>query len=207
MDDTKVVLRDKIKAHLLAQIQKGLLKVGHTINLAALARVLKVSVTPIREALSQLEESGIVKAIPNRGFIVPELSLKEAIDLYNTVAELEVLALGSSSFNDTLKKELRKLQLQLQQTETANARLLIRFQFHETLMKACDNSILKRVLSKLRSRIFFYEQLYINDSSFYETVDNQNEGVLRAIEEDNLPTAALILKMNWMTVLDYLKSN
>ena len=74
-------------------------------------------------------------------------------------------------------------------------------------MKACDNSILKRVLSKLRSRIFFYEQLYINDSSFYETVDNQNEGVLRAIEEDNLPTAALILKMNWMTVLDYLKSN
>ena len=207
MDDTKVVLRDKIKAHLLAQIQKGLLKVGHTINLAALARVLKVSVTPIREALSQLEESGIVKAIPNRGFIVPELSLKEAIDLYNTVAELEVLALGSSSFNDTLKKELRKLQLQLQQTETANARLLIRFQFHETLMKACDNSILKRVLSKLRSRIFFYEQLYINDSSFYETVDNQNEGILRAIEEDNLPTAALILKMNWMTVLDYLKSN
>ena len=207
MDDTKVVLRDKIKAHLLAQIQKGLLKVGHTINLAALARVLKVSVTPIREALSQLEESGIVKAIPNRGFIVPELSLKEAIDLYNTVAELEVLALGSSSFNDTLKKELRKLQLQLQQTETANTRLLIRFQFHETLMKACDNSILKRVLSKLRSRIFFYEQLYINDSSFYETVDNQNEGVLRAIEEDNLPTAALILKMNWMTVLDYLKSN
>ena len=187
--------------------QKGLLKVGHTINLAALARVLKVSVTPIREALSQLEESGIVKAIPNRGFIVPELSLKEAIDLYNTVAELEVLALGSSSFNDTLKKELRKLQLQLQQTETANTRLLIRFQFHETLMKACDNSILKRVLSKLRSRIFFYEQLYINDSSFYETVDNQNEGVLRAIEEDNLPTAALILKMNWMTVLDYLKSN
>ena len=207
MDDTKVVLRDKIKAHLLAQIQKGLLKVGHTINLAALARVLKVSVTPIREALSQLEESGIVKAIPNRGFIVPELSLKEAIDLYNTVAELEVLALGSSSFNDTLKKELRKLQLQLQQTETANSRLLIRFQFHETLMKACDNSILKRILSKLRSRIFFYEQLYINDSSFYETVDNQNEGVLRAIEEDNLPTAALILKMNWITVLDYLKSN
>ena len=207
MDDTKVVLRDKIKAHLLAQIQKGLLKVGHTINLAALARVLKVSVTPIREALSQLEESGIVKAIPNRGFIVPELSLKEAIDLYNTVAELEVLALGSSSFNDTLKKELRKLQLQLQQTETADARLLIRFQFHEALMKACDNSILKRILSKLRSRIFFYEQLYINDSSFYETVDNQNEGVLRAIEEDNLPTAALILKMNWMTVLDYLKSN
>ena len=64
MDDTKVVLRDKIKAHLLAQIQKGLLKVGHTINLAALARVLKVSVTPIREALSQLEESGIVKPYP-----------------------------------------------------------------------------------------------------------------------------------------------
>ncbi|WP_350288455.1 GntR family transcriptional regulator [uncultured Croceitalea sp.] len=200
-----IVLRDSVKSHLLKEIQNGHLQIGKTINLAALSRKLAVSVTPIREALTQLEESEIVKAIPNRGFVINELSLNEAIDLYNTVAQLEVIALDSSSFNDNLKSKLRKLQLHLQQTHTPNARLLVRLQFHETLMDACSNRILKTILKKLKTRILFYEQLYINDATFYETIDNQNEGVLRAIEEENLPTAALILKMNWMTVLDYLK--
>lgn len=199
------ILRDSIKGHLLRKINNGELAIGKTINLAALARELKVSVTPIREALSQLEESAIVKAFPNRGFCIDELSLKEAIDLYTTVAQLEVIALDSSIFSTKLKDELNKVQLQLQRTHLPKDRLLVRLKFHKTLTEACENRILKEVLSKLKSRILFYEQLYINDTTFYETIDSQNKGVLRAIEEDNLPTAALILKMNWMTVLDYLK--
>lgn len=205
MNDNKIILRDDIKAYLLTHIQKGDHKIGKTINLAALSRKLDVSVTPIREALTQLEESEIVKAIPNRGFIINELSLNEAVDLYNAVAQLEVIALDSSSFSNDLKRKLRKLQLHLQQTHTPNARLVARLQFHETLMDACSNRILKNILKKLKTRILFYEQLYIDDATFYETIDNQNEGVLRAIEEENLPTAALILKMNWMTILSYLK--
>jgi len=200
-----VILRDSVKTHLLKEIEKGHLKIGKTINLAKLSRELNISVTPIREALTQLEESEIVKAIPNRGFIINELSLDEAKNLYNTVAQLEVIALDSSSFTDSLKNNLRNVQLKLQQAHTSKASLNARFQFHETLLKACDNKILVGILKKLKTRILFYERLYINDSTFYEIIDNQNEGVLRAIEEDNIPTAALILKMNWMTVLDYLK--
>jgi DNA-binding GntR family transcriptional regulator len=200
-----IILRDTVKSHLLNEIQEGNLQIGKTINLAALSRKLCISVTPIREALSQLEESAIVKAVPNRGFIINELSLNEAIDLYNTVAQLEVIALDSSKFNDKLTARLKSLQLRLQQSHTAKTRLSVRLQFHETLVEACDNKILKAILVKLKTRILFYEQLYINDATFNETIDNQNEGVLSAIEEDNLPTAALILKMNWMTVLDYLK--
>lgn len=200
-----VILRDVVKIHLLSEIEKGQLRIGKTINLAKLSRELKISVTPIREALTQLEESEIVKAIPNRGFIINELSIDEAKDLYNTVAQLEVIALDSSIFTDSVKAKLRTVQLKLQQAHTSKASLNARFQFHDTLLKACGNRILVGILKKLKTRILFYERLYINDSTFYEIIDNQNEGVLRAIEEDNIPTAALILKMNWMTVLDYLK--
>lgn len=200
-----VILRDSVKTHLLNEIEKGQLTIGKTINLAKLSRALNISVTPIREALTQLEESDIVKAVPNRGFIISELSLEEAKDLYNTAAQLEVIALDSSIFTDSLKKNLRNVQLKLQQTHTAKASLTARYQFHEALLKACTNKILVGIIKKLKIRILFYERLYINDATFYEIIDNQNEGILRAIEEDNIPTAALILKMNWMTVLDYLK--
>ncbi|NND79179.1 MAG: GntR family transcriptional regulator, partial [Maribacter sp.] len=90
---SKIILRDQVRSHLLDQMTNGLLEPGKTINLAALARKLDVSVTPIREALTQLQQSKLIKAIPNRGFIIAELNYLEAKDLYELVADLEVLAL------------------------------------------------------------------------------------------------------------------
>ena len=199
------IIRDTVKEHLLQAIHEGSLVCGQTINLAALARQLKVSVTPIREALSQLEQARILKAVPNRGFIVPELSLTEAKNLYQTLAELEVLALEQSVFNTSIISKLKKEQMNLQRTHTAAARLSSRIQFHHLLLSKCTNTILIEILKDLEARILFYEQVFITDASFYEQIDNQNEAILRAIEEDNVPTAALILKMNWMTVLEYVQ--
>ena len=200
-----MILRNRVKAHLQKEILKGRLKIGKTINLAKVSRDLKVSVTPVREALSQLEQSRILKAIPNRGFIVPELSLQEATDLYHTVAELEVMALEHSTFDTETVSQLSRELLRLQQAHTDDARLRHRVAFHRCLVKNCPNVILLQLLRDLESRILFYEQVLITNAAFYEQTDNQNEAIVRAIEEDNLPTAALILKMNWMSILDYIK--
>ena len=43
------------------------------------------------------------------------------------------------------------------------------------------------------------------DAAFYEQIDNQNDAILRSILENNIPTAALILKMNWMTVAEFVQ--
>lgn len=198
-------LRNTVRKHLQRQIRKGEVQIGRPINLAALSRALNISVTPIREALSQLEQARIVKAIPNRGFVVPKLSLNEAQGLYHSIAELQVLAFEQSHFDSRLIQQLQREQLRLQQTHTPSARLASRVRFHHLLVRNCRNTILLEILGDLESRILFYEQVYINDASFYEHIDNQNEGIIRAIEEDNVPTAALILKMNWMAVFGYVQ--
>ncbi|RNC90038.1 MAG: GntR family transcriptional regulator [Allomuricauda sp.] len=197
------MLRDRVKEYLLKQIQRNNLQVGKTINLAALARQTQISVTPIREALSQLEESQLIKSVPNRGFIVPELTMSEAKNLYETVSQLEILALESAAIDERLVGKLKKQQLLLQQAHSPLTRLNERFKFHDLLVENCQNTVLMRILDTLKSRIRFYEQLLVKDASFYENSDNQNEGIIRAIEEQNIPTAALILKMNWMLVSDY----
>jgi len=69
----KPSFRDEVREFLLNEMKKGNLHEGQTINLAALARKLGVSVTPIREALTQLQQSRIITAIPNRGFIISPL--------------------------------------------------------------------------------------------------------------------------------------
>lgn len=201
----KHIIRNRVKNHILTLMQEGKLAVGKTINLAALSRELSVSVTPIREALSQLEEAQVIKAEPNRGFVIAELSLSEALDLYQMVSQLEVIAIENSDYTPTSIKKLKTQQLILQQTHTNHNRLKERFLFHSILIENCRNKILVQLVRSLKTRILFYEQAYLTDAAVSESIDNQNDAIIQALEEGNVPTAALILKMNWMSIMDYLK--
>lgn len=199
------ILRNRVKTHLLEQIQKGKLKVGKTINLALLSREIGISVTPIREALTQLEQARIINAVPNRGFVVTKLNKVEAKNLYDTIAQMEIMALESSIFSSDDIESLRLQQSKLKQATAPKVRLNARFDFHSLLVKQCANPILLQILDDLKARLLFYEQGFGHDVSFYEKVDNQNEAIIQAIEEDNIPTATLILKMNWMVVSEYIE--
>ncbi|AEM72203.1 transcriptional regulator, GntR family [Allomuricauda ruestringensis DSM 13258] len=198
------ILRDKIKAHLLLQIQNGALKVGKTINLAALSRDTGVSVTPIREALSQLEQAQVLQAIPNRGFVVAKLSKTEVKNLIEIVAQLEVMALENSDFDFDEMDLLKTLQTKMENTESIAEGLAIRYNFHNQLVRHCTNKILLQILKDLKLRLHFYEHDFIQDFSFFKKLSAQTRSVVEAIQEDNVPTAALILRMHWMSILEHI---
>ncbi len=202
---TKVNLRRQVRDHLLSQMVKGELQIGKTINLAALSRELNISVTPIREALTQLQQANIIKAIPNRGFIIAELDVKEAEDLYNLVASLEVMAIENSEF-DTQDIEALKLQQQVfEDAKDALSRIQADLKFHRLLTKGYENDLALQILNDLKTRIFFYERAFMTDDSFYNKSDNQHDAIISAIADDNVPTASLLLKMNWMLILNYIQ--
>jgi len=187
---TKTSFRDQVREFLLNEMKQGNLQEGQTINLAALARKLDVSVTPIREALTQLQQSRIITAIPNRGFIISELSLKEARDLYELVASIE---------------QLKAQQLVFKNAEDTVARINAKLGFHKLLTQNYGNSLAQHVLDDLKIRIFFYEREFMADDLLYSKSDNQHDAIISAIEDDNIPTASLVLKMNWMLILDYIQ--
>ncbi len=192
-----LMFRDKVKTYLLEQLKTGKLKIGKTINLAAIAREMGMSVTPVREALSQMEHAHIIKSIPNRGFVIQYLGAEEAQHLYKTVAQLEVMALESTLFLPEHLKELR-CYLEINGANTTKSRL----EFHELLLKSCGNPILIQILNDLKVRLFFYEQMLPEDTLADNQMESQNRAILDAIEENNVPTAALILKMHWLAALE-----
>ncbi len=201
----KTIFRDQVREYLLKEMRLGNLEEGRTINLAALARELHVSVTPIREALTQLQQSRIITAIPNRGFIISELSLKEAQDLYDLVADLEVLAIENSEFDEASIVNLKNQQLVFKNAEDTIARIGAKLEFHRLLTQNYKNALAQRILDDLKIRIFFYEREFMADDLLYSKSDNQHDAIISAIEDDNVPTAALVLKMNWMLILDYIQ--
>ncbi|WP_228237267.1 GntR family transcriptional regulator [Allomuricauda sp. M10] len=196
------VLRDKIKEHLLLQIREGQLGIGKTINLAALSRATGISVTPIREALSQLEHARIIKAVPNRGFVVSPLSKSEVKDIISTIAQLEIMALDASHLNTDEISALKNILVRMETFHHISEGLPFHLEFHSKLVQACQNKVLLQVLDDLRLRLSFYEHQLLNKPQFLESMLRQNRSIVDAIEEDNIPTAALLLKMNWMAILE-----
>ncbi|MDO6473262.1 GntR family transcriptional regulator [Maribacter sp. 1_MG-2023] len=199
----KINLRDQVRDYLLSEMITGNLKTGKTINLAALARYLNVSVTPIREALTQLQQAHIIKAIPNRGFIIAELDVEEAEDLYELVANLEVMAIENTEFSQKDIVDLKNQQEVFENATNAIDRIQADLEFHRLLTQGYKNKLALKILHDLKTRIFFYERAFTNDETFYNKSDNQHDSIISAIADDNVPTASLLLKMNWMLILNY----
>jgi DNA-binding GntR family transcriptional regulator len=185
-------------------MKSGDIKAGDSLNLAALARELDVSVTPIREALTQLQAAQIIQSVPNRGFQIAELNRNEARELYELVATLESFIVLNSQFT---KKDIRKLRtLQKKFSENVNGILRINadFDFHECLTSKYQNSYMNKILLDTKTRIFFYEMEFMNQVNFNEDSENHHEQIIESLEQKNNQRAAELVSKNWMLILQYI---
>ena len=69
-------------------------KCGDKLNELTLAKELKISRTPIREALKQLELEGLVESLPNKGVYVKGFSPRDIDDMFEIRLSLEGLAVS-----------------------------------------------------------------------------------------------------------------
>lgn len=88
----RTVLREEIKRYLLDTIVRGELKGGDRLIETRVARQLGVSQAPVREAIRDLEQMGVVETEPFRGAVIKTLTGKETRDIYAVRAVLEELA-------------------------------------------------------------------------------------------------------------------
>ena len=86
-------LRDQVRESLRRQIVEGALAPGEALKELELSESLGVSRTPLREALIQLEQDGMVRAGKSRGFSVAPLTVDEVEELFPIVGSLHGLAL------------------------------------------------------------------------------------------------------------------
>ncbi|MDR3522142.1 MAG: GntR family transcriptional regulator [Acidocella sp.] len=78
-----------VQEEVLRMIKAGELAAGARLNELDLAERLKISRSPLREAMRALEEAGLVRLERNRGMFVRQVSLAEALELYQVRAALD----------------------------------------------------------------------------------------------------------------------
>ncbi|KAA9165513.1 GntR family transcriptional regulator [Amycolatopsis acidicola] len=85
-------LVDEIAASIRARIMSGEFAIGAPLRQASLAEEFGVSRTPVREALRQLQNGGLIEVLPNRGAVIRVPTPWEVREAYEVRAELEGMA-------------------------------------------------------------------------------------------------------------------
>ncbi|MCX6624057.1 MAG: GntR family transcriptional regulator [Acidobacteria bacterium] len=156
-------LRENVCALIEEAILSGKLRPGERLNESHLARQLKVSRAPIREALQQLHEKGLAMNTPRKGMYV--VSLEEGdvqkINRLRVLLEAEALRLCRSGLNPMVSKELIAM-VDTMEASTAMPPLRmvqLDMEFHRMIWATSGNEYLLRMLHSLTAPLFAHALL------------------------------------------------
>ena len=83
-------LHDEVAGHLRAMLVEGRIPPGAKLNERELCQLLKVSRTPLREAIKRMAAEGLVDLLPNRGAVAVKLSETDVLHSFEVLADLEI---------------------------------------------------------------------------------------------------------------------
>jgi len=155
-----VTLRENVAEILINAVLSGKFQPGDRLNESELGRQLRVSRAPIREALHQLQEQGLVVNQPRRGMFVVSLSEADIqkINSLRLILEAEALLLCRRNLNTTNERKLVQQIEKMDRTGATSALEAMRMDlaFHRTIWSQTGNEFLERTLTSLTASLFAY---------------------------------------------------
>lgn len=204
-EDSSVTLATSLVRRLRRAIMTGELAPGAKLRLEALREQLglKISRSPLREALSRLGAEGLVLIEDNRGYrVIPvseknlreiaflrvhseSLALREAIAKGDTRWEAEIVAaqyhLSSIKRADGMSQEQHEVWEQAHRD------------FHMKLLEACDMPLLLGYCSTLHDLNDRYRRLFLKRNPFDRDVNGEHGAIVTATLERNADLACALL--------------
>jgi DNA-binding GntR family transcriptional regulator len=155
-----------IKVHLVQKLRDAILtgkyKPGDRLNESLIAREFNISRIPVREALIQLQESGLVMNLERRGMFVTQLSLEDVqkINSVRIVLETEALKLARAHMTPQVAGDLTGLVNRMDEwSGSLPEAAALDLQFHRTIWETTGNSYLLKTLLPLATVLFAYKTL------------------------------------------------
>ncbi|QVL36825.1 GntR family transcriptional regulator [Aminirod propionatiphilus] len=149
--DLRQIVYEKIKE----AIVNGIIPPGHRLSEVELADQLAVSRTPVREAIRQLAQTGLVVLIPRRGAYVALPTVQDALDLYELRSGLELIAMERACKNPPLEELQACLSIFRNATDAIPVAVFLEGdrRFHAAISAASHNRYLQEVLENISDQI------------------------------------------------------
>lgn len=154
-------LRSQVSRMLRDAIFSGELRPGEDLRELALARKLDVSQATVREALSDLEQAGLVVKVPNKGTTVTRLSASEVRERLAIRLNLEQMAALEAAKRMTAADfaNLEELSAQITAAIAQNEYFEVSqsdLAFHRAIWACSGNQTLERILDQVTTPLFAF---------------------------------------------------
>ena len=148
-----------------------------------LAKEFKVSRTPVREVLRQLEKDGLIRIVPNRGAIVIPFTPDDVEDIYEIRKALELLAFDFSFPSLSIQRltEIRSMIIENSKTKDYGRHSEMDALLHNYIIKSCGKRYLISMLDQLLRLIQRFREFGFKDGSVREQAVKEHIEFIDAI--------------------------
>lgn len=177
------------------RILRGEYEIGERIKESQIAEELRVSRTPVREAIKQLETEGLIESIPNRGSFCMGFSRQDIEDIYAVRTAVEVLAV-KWTVNKITDEEIKNLQNEYDLMEFYSKKkdgkkvMEINKKFHEIIYNASRSRFLIQILKSYQEYVQQTRKVTVYCSDNLDVILKEHGEILQAIKERNENKAA-----------------
>jgi DNA-binding GntR family transcriptional regulator len=199
-------LRVQVAARLRAAIVTGRLRPGDALTETALAEQLKVSRAPIREAIQDLENDGLVETVPYRGKRVKPLTVREVVEICEMRQRFEVMAVRRIVEKGTPAEALWAPCREMETAAAAGDRealVAADEAFHRTLIQLSDHELLAQLWAGLYMRIHQIMSLRVDEDVDLSDIAGTHPPIVEALEAGDVETAVRLVSEHADALADF----
>jgi DNA-binding GntR family transcriptional regulator len=171
---------------------------GQKITYDQLVEKIKLSKTPIINALNRLEQEEFVFSIPNRGFFIKAIDIEEVAELFEVREALEMMVIVNSLKNQNCRmmKAIEKAMVAHREylyDIVTRKRQALDATFHLKIAEMGGNKSLTRILKHVFEHIYLRHRSEGIHPQRLKTSAEEHQKIFEAIQEENLPQAKRLM--------------
>ncbi len=176
------------------EIVTGTLLPGSRLDETLLAERFNVSRTPIRETLARLAAAGLVEIRPRRGAIVATITIKDLMEMFEVMANLEGMCARLAARRITPEEKTNLASAQnacsaLVGTDHYDEYYALNMTLHELIYKASHNQYLMKQTMDLRMRLSPHRRLQVRIPGRLASSSHEHAELVDAIISGNAELA------------------
>ena len=200
----KIPIRDKIYNEIKADIMKGTYEPGSRLSITSISKAMKVSNSPVREAISMLNRDGLVDIFPNSGPLVIKLSDKKLSDIAQAILSMLLGAFeicqqtGKIDQLTVLLNQALNAQIHHPQNSTVQDYVRCSIGFEKAFIVCCNNPYITRQYTAIEDLFYLvvlYNQQRIETGRSHTIMEHQQ--ILGAITGGDYTAAKTLLSMHY----------
>lgn len=181
------------------EIITGRIAGGVRLDESSIAMRFEVSRTPVREALHILCGRSLAEQVPYRGVIVIQISTERIDQMFEAMAEMEVICGRLSSQRMTMSERAELVEMHAHMNELAelgeySAYDAINTKFHSLLFQGSRNSDLVSVAEILRLKLAPFRKYQLKDAGRLKRSCNEHRQIVDAILDQDAKAAESALR-------------